>query len=339
MLLSTVGCAVSLVLLVVSPALPMLAISRFLFGFAYGGQQIMAAPITASLVDRSSATRFFATVNVVSSVAGAGGNFLAGYLPALTVTLAVALVPNVIHGPQSPFAYGAALVVAAAITLVSVVPFHFIHRRRVAVAPMSAVVAPPRVRTPWRSLVFMSLPMLLFGFTGGLTFPFYSLFFRVQFALPDDAVGTILSLGWLGMAFTPMFNPWWERRLGRARALGVTMTIAACGFFVLGLTRAVPLSILAYAIGVSFRNTMMPMFTPLVLHSLPNALHNNASGMSMGLWNVGWLVATAISGFWQTTYGFGFIMQVVGVGVLLTGVSVLLIFRKAHATQPDAMPA
>jgi MFS family permease len=332
MLVSTIGCALAMGLLVVSPALPLLAASRFLMGFTYGAQQIAIAPLMVTLVERASRTQFFALHNVVSMAAAALGNFVGGRLPALIVGAEASSA-----SAQTPFAYGAALAIAALITLGSVIPFLLLrHRQAVAVKPALALGGTP-ARTPWRHLVFIALPMLVFGFTGGLTFPFYNLFFRQQFALPDDAVGTILSIGWLGMAFIPLLNPWWERRFGRVAALAITMTIAAAGFFVLSIAPTLALSVAAFAVGISFRNTMQPLYQPLVLDSLPPDAHNNASGMSMVLWNIGWFGATAASGFLQAAYGFGLIMLLVAVGVLVTGAMILLIFRKSRASEPGVM--
>jgi MFS family permease len=180
---------------------------------------------------------------------------------------------------------------------------------------------------PWGYLLVIMLPMLFFGFTGGLTFPFYNLFFRERFGSSDQLVGTILSIGWLGMALIPLANPWWEKRFGRANALGLTMIIAAVAFMGLAVAPTLPLSVTAFTIAISFRNVMQPLFQPLVLDHLPVQLHNTASGMGMVLWSVGWFAATAISGFLQKAVGFGVIMQIVAVGVLFTGVLVVLIFR------------
>ena len=112
------------------------------------------------------------------------------------------------------------------------------------------------------------------------------------------------------------------------------MSIAAGGFFVLGLAGALPLAVVAFFIGIGFRNVNQPRYQPLLLDSLPRELHNNAIGMSMVMWNIGWFTATALSGTLQVTLGYGAIMQIVAVAVLLTGVAVLAIFRK-----PRMIPA
>ena len=54
----------------------------------------------------------------------------------------------------------------------------------------------------------------------------------------------------------------------------------------------------------------------------------------MVLWNVGWFTATAISGSLQIALGYSAIMQIVAVGVLLTGIGVFAIFRKPRIISP-----
>ncbi|PJF26280.1 MAG: hypothetical protein CUN53_08495 [Phototrophicales bacterium] len=83
-------------------------------------------------------------------------------------------------------------------------------------------------------LVYVSLPMLTFGFSGGLTFPFYNLFFRTVFGLSDAAVGSILSLGWISMALIPLLSSTIEKHVGRVWTLGILMSFTAAAFVGLG---------------------------------------------------------------------------------------------------------
>jgi MFS family permease len=334
---STVGMAASLALLVVLPTLPLLSVNRFLQGLFYGAQQIAVAPLMVTLVGAAGRTRFFAYHNLMSMASAALGTYLGGFLPAILALLALHAVPTAHISSQSTAAYGLALLVAAALTLMSILPIKPLRPQG------DMPVAAPALfsgasHVSWRYLGFLSLPMLIFGFTGGLTFPFYNLFFRTEYHLPDDTVGLVLSVGWFGMALIPLLNSFWENRFGRAASLMMTMTIAACGFFGLSLSPSLLIGVLAFVVGVSFRNAMQPLYQPLVLDSLPAAWHNNASGMSMVMWNVGWFAATAISGFWQTAYGYPFIMRIVSIGVFITGIAIILIFRRPRPCASSAVP-
>jgi MFS family permease len=314
--------------------LPVVALSRLLLGFFYGAQQIAQAPLMVTLVEKDERTRFFALHNVTSLTAAAAGNFLGGRIPALVVTTLAGVVPaGATANAQTPFAYGVTLLIAAALVLASVVPFAFV-RRDAAAAPARPVASLRESRATWMHLAYLTLPMLLFGFTGGLTFPFYNLLFRTQFRLPDETVGTVISIGWMGMALIPMLNPFWERLFGRVHALAITMALAAGGFALLSIAPTLGLAVVGFAIGISFRNVMNPLYQPLLLDSLPPSLHNNVSGMSGVMWSVGWFTSTAIGGVLQTAVGFGAMMALVTLGMLLTSAVILAIFRK-----PRAVPA
>lgn len=322
---ATAGLCAAMLLKVLVPTLPALAAGQFLHGLFYGAQQIAIAPLMVTLVPAAALTRFFALHNVISMTAMAFGSFVGGRMPAFFAMLfSGGVAGSQAFTDQSPLAYGATILSAIVVVLGGLLPFWWVR----GAAPATQSTAPARQsqRPPWLYLAFVSLPMLTFGFTGGLTFPFYNLFFRSRFALPDEAVGTILSIGWMGMALLPLTNLWWERRFGRVWALGLMLSIASVAFWIMGMAPVVSISVIAFTIAISFRNVLLTLYQPLLFDHLPVALHNLASSMINVMWNLGWFGATLISGFWQKTYGFGFIFNVVTAGVFLTAVSVVWIF-------------
>jgi MFS family permease len=326
--LSTLGVAVALLMLALFPSLVMLGISRFLIGMFYGAGQIALAPFMTTLAEQDQQTRLYAWHNIISMGSAALGSFSGGYLPALMVALFPAAVTGLATPEQSSVAYGAGLALAALLTFVSLLPLFGVRDAELPLPPQRTKTRLHLRGLPWSKLIGLGFPLLLFGFSGGLTFPFYNLFFRTTFALEDAAVGTILSLGWVGMALVPMLNPFWERRFGRAGALGVLLTTAAIAFFCLSIAPILSLAVIAYLIAISTRNTMQPLFQPLVMERLPEGERAIASSVSFVQWNIGWFAATSISGTWQQNNGFPFIMQVVAGCVLITGLVVVVMFRR-----------
>jgi MFS family permease len=326
-LYSTVGMGVALVLPLLWPALPILGLSRFLLGLFYGAQQVAINPFIGGLVKPSEQTFLFSYHNSLTMVATALGSFIGGFLPTVIVSLSPERAANLQQAAQTPLAYSAALSVGLVVMLGSLIPLAMVKDTQ-RPQPRTEQRHLPAEQMPWRLLLIFAIPMLFFGFTGGLTFPFYNLFFRNTFHISDEVVGTILGLGWIGMGIIPMVNPVLDHRYGRAQALFITLSVAAVAFFGLSIAPTLGLSIVAYVIATSARNTMQPLFQPLVMSTLPASAHNMASGIGLVVWNVGWFSATTISGFLQAGHGFGLIMQVVSVGVMITAVSVMLIFRK-----------
>ncbi len=320
---SMIGAGLTYFTLFAFPSLEMLATSRFLHGVFYGAAYVVATPLMMMLVERRHQTHLFAYYNLITMGATAVRSFVGGQLP----TWIVGAAQNG-AGAQSPFAYGMALVIAGILVFISIPPLLRLAELRPAEARPTGTTRAP---IPWLKLTRLSLPFLSFGFTGGLTFPFYNLFFRQTFDISDQLVGTILSLGWFGMALITLANPWLDRRWGRVHALGMTMTIGALAFAALSLAPGLAFSVVAFVIAISVRNTMTPLFQPLMMENIPPWLHNSASSVGFILWSLGWFVASSVSGHWQSQYGYGFIMQVVAVGVFLTGVCIVLIFRRRTA--------
>lgn len=332
---ATVGIGAALLLPLVWPALPVLGLSRFLLGAFYGAQQVAINPFIGGLVQRDEQPFVFSYHNIVTMLATAVGSFVGGFLPGLLIRLSPQPITDFHKAAQSPVAYGAALAVGLLVTLACLLPLMLVEERQAVVSALHEKRIELR-DMPWRLLLIFAFPMFFFGFTGGLTFPFYNLFFRNTFGTSDEVVGTILGLGWIGMGIVPLVNPLLDRRYGRAQALFITLSVAAVAFFGLSIAPTLGLSIVAYVIATSARNTMQPLFQPLVMSTLPAYAHNMASGIGLVVWNVGWFSATTISGFLQAVHGFTLIMQVVAVGVMITAVSIVVIFRNRRISETAA---
>ena len=340
MILGTVGSAFSFLVLVIWPVLPMLGLARFLLGLFYGMVQIASIPMLMSLSDAQHKTHLFAYNNLTSLVGTALGSAIGGSIPLLVVTLfPMAVQATDLPPAQTPFAYGAALGLAGFLTLLSTLPLMKLEITDEDRMLRARTEKPKPSVTPWFYLIILSMPLLLFGFTGGLTFPFYNLFFRTVYTVPDQLIGTIFSFGWMSMAILPMANPWFERRFGRAGTLGLMMGIAGFAFLGLSVAPTLGIAVIAYIVAISCRNVMQPLFQPLIMDVLKPSLHNIASSIGTVLWNIGWFTATAISGFWQSTYGFGFIMQVVAVGVFMTGASIAILYHNRPPYQGEEASA
>ena len=223
-------------------------------------------------------------------LAVAAGSALGGWLPLLLGGQVAA----------DAAAYRASILLAAAILLCSALPMLALQERRVAA---SRLALGDLRALPWRLVLRLAFPLLVFGISGGLTFPFFNLFFRDLFGLPDSAVGGVIGLGWLVMGAVPLTNPLWAARLGRARALLALMLLSALAFLGLSLAQGLALAVAFYALAIGCRNSMQPLFQPLLMDSLPAAHHNFASSAGLAMWNIGWFVSTFAFGWLQLALG------------------------------------
>ncbi len=327
LVLSSYGLAASVAAVVIFPGLFLLGLSRFALGFFFGAGQVVTSPYMVTLTRREEHTAQFAYHNFVSMVAVATGSFVGGYLPLWLSTVFAIPTLGGIPAEQTPNAYRAALLIGALMVLLSVIPLYALPKDKSHTAPKpdEPIYDGP---VPWGLLIKLSLPLFVFGISGGLTFPFYNLFFRERYGLVDSTVGTILALGWLSMALIPMLNPVWERRVGRASALTGLMIAGTVAFFGLGASSILAFAVPFYLLGIGLRNTMQPLYQPLLMGTLPPHLHALASSVGLVLWNIGWFGSTSSFGFLEANVGYGSIMLIVGVFVLLNGLAITLVFRK-----------
>jgi len=321
-LLSTAGIALSVATTALTQSLPIIAISRFLWGACFGANQVVKPPFMVTLTDRSEHTAQFSYHNLVAMLAVAIGSVAGGMLPliasqTLSISGAAGLRPE-----EMPLAYRASIIGAAILLLLSNVPILSL-RGKAADGGGAARAGFGRWRTaPWRRLVRLTFPLFVFGISGGLTFPFFNLIFRELFGIADSAVGSVIGFGWLVMGLMPLLNPAVEARLGRAGALTALMSISAIAFVGLSLSQGLAIAIVFYALAIGLRNTMQPLFQPLLMDSLDAAYHNIASSMGLVMWNIGWFMSTFSFGVLQSALGYRNIMLVVAFFVVLNGFSI-----------------
>ncbi len=320
--LSTAGIALSVAATAFTQALPALVISRFCWGACFGANQVVKPPFMVTLTQRSEHTAQFSYHNLVSMLAVAIGSALGGILPLLVSRLigiegGAGLRPEVM-----PLAYQGGIVIAALLIMLSVLPVLALRGDSAASAASEARNGLVLRAAPWQSILRLTFPLFVFGISGGLTFPFFNLFFRDVFGIGDSAVGGIIGLGWLVMGIMPLLNPFWEARMGRALALSALMVASALAFVGLSLSGALLTATLFYVLAIGIRNTMQPLFQPLLMDSLNADFHNIASSVGLVLWNLGWFGSTLSFGFLQASLGYRNIMLVVAFFVLLNGLSI-----------------
>jgi MFS family permease len=328
-IISTWGVALCVASTVMVQGLLLLALSRFMWGIFFGAGQVVKPPFMVTLTTQSEYTSQFSYHNLVSMTAVSIGSAFGGILPLLVSNFLSISGTRDLNPEQMPLAYQGAILIASLMILLSTVPLFLLSDNRTQPEPSTTHGETKSEQSiPWMLILKLSFPLLIFGVSGGLTFPFLNLFFREQFAIADSAVGSVLGLGWFMMGIFPLMNPIWEARVGRVIALAGLMIVSSIAFVGLGMAQTLTIAILFYVIAIGVRNTMQPLFQPLFMDSLPSQHHNIASSIGLVLWNIGWFVATISFGYLQATLGYGNIMILVAFFVLLNGVTIYLIFRR-----------
>ncbi len=321
-LLSTAGLALAVAATALTQHLAIIAASRFLWGACFGANQVVKPPFMVTLTDRSEHTAQFSYHNLVAMLAVALGSALGGALP-LFASQTLGIVGTIDMRPEEmPLAYRVSIMCAALLLLLSNLPI--LALRSASAKEKNAGSAGYRMwrNAPWRRLLRLTFPLFVFGISGGLTFPFFNLIFRELFGIADSAVGSVIGLGWLVMGLMPLFNPAWEARLGRAGALTALMLVSAAAFVGLSQAQGLAIAIIFYVLAIGIRNTMQPLFQPLLMDSLDAAYHNIASSLGLVMWNIGWFISTFSFGALQLAIGYRNIMLVVAFFVVLNGFTI-----------------
>ena len=327
-ILSTWGVALCVASTVFVQGLFLLVISRFLWGVFFGAGQVVKPPFMVTLTAQNEHTAQFSYHNLVSMTAVSVGSALGGFMPLMISELLSVQGVGDLRPEQMPIAYQSAILVAAVVIFISTLPLFLLSNRGTNPNQTDTSKDNKMKHTiPWKMILKLAFPLFIFGISGGLTFPFFNLFFREQFGITDSAVGGVLGLGWFIMGIAPLFNPIWEARMGRVLALASLMTISAIAFVGLGVAQSLMIAVIFYVVAIGIRNTMQPLFQPLFMDSLPSQFHNVASSVGLVLWNIGWFGSTMSFGFLQANIGYGNIMLVVAFFVLLNGITIYLVHR------------
>jgi len=327
-LFSTAGLALAVAATALTQSLLVIAFSRLLWGACFGANQVVKPPYMVTLTDRSEHTAQFSYHNLVAMFAVAIGSVLGGALPLMASRIMHIGGAVELSLTATPLAYRASILVAALLLLLSAMPILALRSGSAANDGSRGARIGAWRSTPWRRLLRLTFPLFVFGLSGGLTFPFFNLIFRELFGIADSAVGAVIGLGWLLMGLMPLLNQAWEARLGRAGALSALMMLSALAFVGLSLSQWLGIAILFYVLAIGLRNTMQPLFQPLLMDSLLDAQHNIASSAGLVMWNIGWFISTFSFGGLQAALGYRNIMLVAAFFVLLNGLSIHLAFRR-----------
>lgn len=327
-MISTGGIAVCIALTVIVPTPFLIAASRFFWGACFGAAQVVKPPFMVTLTPPSEHTALFSYHNLVSMIAVAIGSTLGGFIPALVSQAFASQAGGSPSLGAMPDAYQAAILIAAFVVLLSVLPLFWLHGSSAKDDNNPALAKSRRMTSiPWLNILRLAFPLFIFGISGGLTFPFFNLFFRDRFGMADSAVGGVIGLGWFIMGIAPLMNPFWEARKGRVMALTGLMAVSSIAFVGLGMSQTIIIAVVFYALAIGLRNTMQPLFQPLLMASLPVQFHNIASSVGLALWNMGWFGAAMSFGYLRSALGYPNIMLIVAFFVLLNGISIYLTHR------------
>lgn len=144
----------------------------------------------------------------------------------------------------APFRY--ALLLGAACSLISVVPLWYASgqtRRERAPAPPRSPAADPPAVAPWRVFAAITASSGMRGFSMGLTYPFFNVFFEAELGIGPAAIGAIFFLSQLAGLPATFAAPTLVRRFGPTLTILPARIASGSALGVMGAFISLPLAV------------------------------------------------------------------------------------------------
>jgi predicted MFS family arabinose efflux permease len=163
----------------------------------------------------------------------------------------------------------------------------------------------------------------LMGVGSGTFFPFQSLFFRMQFNLPDTQVGTILAFSGVSLGIGAVLAGHYigQRSL---RVWAGSFRILAAPMLLLMLSPVLWLSVLGYIARALLVGSSISLNDVLTMRLVNPQQRGFASSIWNMQWAAGWAITATLSGFVQTSYGFTPLLILGAIAYVLSSVAVWL---------------
>jgi predicted MFS family arabinose efflux permease len=309
-------------------SVPQLLISRLLVGMLTLLPTVSLWPLLAGSSAPENRSTLFSLDHSVMYLANLVGSVGAGALPAV-LGATVGVVPG------SPGAYRGAMLIGAALVLLSALPL-ILMTNSPAMRPAKITWSPDsRARVGgWIRLV---IPNLIFALGAALFMPYLNVFFKTEFAISDQLLGTLFGLMTMFSGLAGLGAPYLAGKLGRIRAI-VLLQLASLPFLIaLGLARWLPLAVLAFWLRAALCKTGDPLYWAFMMDEVEPEDRPLLNGLSTLSMNLGNSFMPYISGLVQTRYGFPpLFFAGAGIYALAAGTVWAFFGREPHRSPSDS---
>jgi MFS family permease len=297
LLAAGVALTLSTLFMVLWPSVAMLYFANVLAGLGLSLAGVTMGPFLMENSGDEERTYLFSYNMGLQTVSASVGNWLGGYLPGWMGS-ALGYVP------ESSQAYSWALIVAAGISGVSLLPILVLRSPRIERSERS-VFAPLAYASRYPGLLTrLILPMLVTSIGAGLIMPFMNVFYRVQYGQPDPVIGALFAWGSLAMGLGLLIAPPLAERMGKIQFVVVTQGLSIPLLAVMGFAPWFWLSAAAYYVRLALMNMSGPVYETFVMERVESSARATVASLTSMAWNFGWAFSPMVSGWLQVRYGF-----------------------------------
>jgi MFS family permease len=248
-------------------------------------------PLLSLVIEPRQRVAMFGINAAASTLIGFVGSILGGMLPGI-------VAPLVGVEPTSEIAYRTALYSVTIIGLLAAVPLlgiktHHTHGATSQTARAEADGDKPMV--PFARLLLLVSPSFFFGTAGGLFVPFQNLFYRQQFGMTDGNVGLNLAVAALAMGVGSILGGPLSKRFGVRQTSAWSRMLGAPLMLAMLIPSLLVVSI-SYDINRLLVGMTFPLFSALMMQTVPLRQRGTSTSMSSMSWSLGWAGASVLSG-------------------------------------------
>jgi MFS family permease len=255
---------------------------------------IIGPPFMAENSSEEERTHLFSVQFALSTFAGVVGSLVGGSLPGLTRAWFG-------FAPESAAVYRTTLLVAAGVDLTAVLPLLLLQAKE---APGRLAMLPWSGAARWGHISKLLITELIIGLGAGALMPFMNVFFRLKFAVPDEALGALFAGGSVAIGIATLVGPVLVNRLGKVRAVVATQVASIPFLLILGFSLNLSSVVIAYLVRGALMNMGGPIFSAFAMEQVEANERATTSSLLEVVWSIGWTVGPWASGLVQVAYGF-----------------------------------
>ncbi len=301
-------------------SLMLISIVYFVIGAANMTTYTAVVPLLSTIIEPQQRAAMFGINAAASTMIGFVGSIVAGLLPSW-----VGMVVGV--DATSEAAYRTALYCVSIFGLLAIIPLSGVKKApKVQPAPTATRDEVPATapRLSFMRLLLFAMPSVFFGIAGGMFIPFQNLYFRQEFNANDSLVGLSIALGSLAMGIGSIMGGPLSKRLGVRRATAFSRFMAAPMMFLMLIPQFYVVSA-AYDLNRALVGLTFPLFSALVMQSVPLQQRGTATSMSSMTWSLGWAGSAILSGYMQQNGNFEAVIIISGISYIISALLVQFI--------------
>ncbi len=292
----------------------------FFIGAANMATYTAVVPLLSTVIEPKQRAAMFGINAAASTAMGFVGSIVGGSLPAV---IAPALGVTATSEP----AYRYSMYAVVVFGLLAALPLVGIQTKAKGGSPQAASTATPSTAelptVPFLRLLLLTTPSFFFGTAGGMFVPFQNLFFRQEFGMADASVGFNLALASLAMGIGSMIGGPLSMRFGVRQASAWSRMLAA-PLMLMMLIPWLPVVSFAYDINRLLVGLTFPLFSALMMQTVPLRQRGTSTSMSSMSWSLGWAAASVTSGMLQSE-GFMLVLILSSLSYVISGVLIAVL--------------